>query len=141
MSEANQQQEEKQVVDYILHDNGIHEFIFYESSRKAVDAWITKTEEITAASEATPDQTVRYLYNQVTSGMQPANYAFRRSQDMIKKYPKRARSRTVFLTNPGFFVSLMDAFVKLLRTEDKDRVQFINGDKRDEAIAWLLSDS
>lgn len=133
-------QQEQQVIDYKLLENGIHLFKFTESSRRAVDAWIIKTEELTAASQAQPDKPVRYLYDQVESGMQPAYYAFQRSQAMLKNYPGRARSRAVFLINPGFFVSIMDTFIKLLRSEDKDKVQFFPAEQYDQAIAWLLRD-
>ncbi len=130
--------QQKQVVIYTLLENGIHEFKFLESSVNAIDQWIAKTEELTR--EVPADTTMRALYDQVQSGMQPAAYAFRVSQAMLKKYPNRAPTRTVFLVNKSFFVSLMQSFISLLRTANKDKVKFFNGDQRAEAIAWLLRD-
>ena len=127
-----------EAVTYSKLENGIHEFVFHESSRRALDQWIAKLEEV---YRATPEEeTIRAIYDQVESGMQPAAYSFRISNNMIKNLPHRNASRTVFLVNKGFFVSIMESFVRLIeRGEDKTR--FIDGDLRDEAINWLLEDN
>jgi hypothetical protein len=123
-------------VTYQLLDNGIHEFTFHESSTRALDVWIKKVEEVTAA--APKDRYIRSLYDQSVSGMQPLTYAFRVSQDMAKRIPDRPPSRTVFLVKPGFVTSLLDAFIRLMRGRDK--VRYLDGDQREEAIRWLLAD-
>lgn len=129
----------QQVVRHEQLENGIHLFVFMESSTQAIDQWIAKMDELTR--DTPPNTTLRALYDQVQSGMQPAAYAFRVSQAMLKKYPTRAKTRTVFLVNKSFFVSLMQSFISLLRTGATDKVRFYNGDQREEAIAWLLADN
>lgn len=130
------QTENKPPVTYQLLDNGIHEFTFHESSTRALDVWIAKVEEVNKA--APRDQPIRSIYDQSVSGMQPLTYAMRVSQDMAKRVPDRPPSRTVFLIKPGFVISLLDAFIRLMRGRDK--VRYLNADQRDEAIRWLLAD-
>jgi hypothetical protein len=127
----------EEVVTYSKLQNGIHEFVFHESSRRALDQWIAKLEEI---YRATPEgEIIRSIYDQVESGMQPAAYASRISNDMLKRLPHRNATRTVFLVNKSFFISIMESFVRLIE-RNTDKTRFIDGEKRDEAIAWLLAD-
>jgi len=126
-----------EAVTYTKLENGIHEFVFHESSRRALDQWVEKLEEI--YHETPEEETIRAIYDQVISGMQPAAYSFRISTNMLKRLSHRNPARTVFLVNKGFFVSIMESFVRLIE-RNVDKTRFIDGDKRDEAIEWLLAD-
>lgn len=128
--------QDKPACTYQLLDNGIHEFTFHESSIRALDEWIKVVEEITRG--APRDRVMRNLYDQSVSGMQPLTYAYRVAQDMAKRIPDRPPSRTVFLVKSGFVTLLLDAFIRLMRGRDK--VRYLDGNQREEAIRWLLSD-
>jgi hypothetical protein len=138
MATTNQTKQDETVVHYEQLENGVHYFRFTESSRRAIDQWIVKTEEITR--DTPQDQIIHYFYDQVESGMQPASYAFRKSQAAMAPYPNRAKSRTVFLVNKGFFVALMETFINLMRSGDTDTVRFFDSEDREKAMEWLLSD-
>ncbi len=123
-------------VELTLLENGIYQFVFKEATTRAVDEWIAQAETVI---ENTPSgETIRALYDNTKTGMLPMNYALRRANETMRKYPNRPPTRVAFLYMRGFLLSLAEAFVGMLRS--RDTVRFFRADRRDEAIAWLLKD-
>lgn len=123
---------------YHLLDNGIHEFTFRESSREAIDQFFGQLAEILQTTPTT--DTLRYLVD-ITLGdkqvsLTKMSWRFRR---LDMEIPVRARGRTAILHNPGALISFVDGFIRALAPL-KDVTRFFPVDRRDEAIAWVLSE-
>lgn len=118
-------------------DNGIHEFVFAESSRASFDVFIDQLDDITQATP--PHEKLYTLLDWRQSGMPPLRYAFQRSQTFVKRYPHHSGGRTAFLYRSGTLISLVQSFVDVLHS--KAQARFFVGDQREAAIAWLLEDA
>lgn len=118
-------------------ENGIYQFVFKEATTRAVDEWLTHAEWV--IQNTPPGETILTLYDNTQAGMLPMNYGLQRSKEIMRKYPNRPPSRVAFLFPSGFIISLVEAFVGILRSR-KDAVRFFQADRREEAIAWLLRD-
>jgi 16S rRNA C1402 (ribose-2'-O) methylase RsmI len=119
-------------------ENGIHEFIFYESSRRAIDSFFQQLEKILTA---TPHhETARYLVD-ITKGDREVSLVTmtQRFRKLEAQFPHRARGRTVILHKPGLLLAFIDNFIRAL-APNRDATRFFPVDKRAEAIAWLLSE-
>ena len=120
---------------YTHHENGIHEFEFTESSRKALDEWYAYIEDFYQGK--TEEKTVRVLVVQ-RSGQQPLSYAYKRAMELNRRYPDRPQLRYAFLNDSSGIMQLLSVFISMLRSRDPARYYSIS--RRDEAIAWLLSE-
>jgi len=118
-------------------ENGIYQFVFKEATTRAVDEWLIHAE--TVIQNTPSGEIIRALYDNTQAGMLPMNYGIQRAKELIRKYPDRPSSRVAFVFQRGFIISLVEAFVGMLRS-GSDVVRFFQAERRDEAIAWLLKD-
>jgi hypothetical protein len=126
---------EKQSVEYNYFDSlGVHQFLFTESSHRAVDEWLAGMSKIAIHNQH--DGTIRYILDNTLSGMIPLSYALKRLQEINKRFPDRPRTRVAVIHPQHFMISVMDSFFRLLRS-DKDVLRFFPTGRRDEAVAWL----
>jgi hypothetical protein len=123
-------------------ENGIHEFVFTESSRAAVDEWMSLLEQIYEQyADQTPELVRMSLIDVRQSGTLPLNYFFKSWQDWNRKHPAPTdtKGRVAGLHNVNeFVVGLVQSFANLFSPDTK--VSFFKGDKREDAIAWLLKE-
>ena len=82
---------EAHVCDYILHPNGIHEFIFREESKRAIDFWLAETERI--YQTAPSDKRVLFILDGSDFENLPLSYSFPRIKALNAQYPQRPPSR------------------------------------------------
>lgn len=126
--------------EYMLTEQGIHRFIFRQSTKEAIDDFFRKLEHIfTTTSNA---NTNRYIVDITQAGERDVSLVtnvqrFRRLETL---FPNRPRGRTVILHRPGLAYSFIDSFIRAI-APSRDITRFFPVDKRDEAIAWLLSES
>jgi len=126
--------------DYTLTEQGIHQFIFRESTKEAIDDFFRKLEHIfTVTADVT---TNRYIMDITQAGERDVSLVsnvqrFRRLETL---YPNRPRGRTVILHRPGLAYSFIDSFIRAI-APSRDVTHFFPVNQRDEAIAWLLSES
>jgi hypothetical protein len=123
---------------YTLLDNGVHELIFRESSREAIDEFFRHVESIL---KSTPGGDIARYVVDVTQAdravsMMGIIQRFRRLETQL---PKRARGRTAILHPQGSLLSFADGLIRAL-APTQDVTRFFPAGKRDEAIAWLLSE-
>ncbi|MBL8162350.1 MAG: hypothetical protein JNJ61_10230 [Anaerolineae bacterium] len=123
---------------YTRLDNGIHEFIFYDTSKQAVDDFFRILEGVLTQTPHT--ETARYIVD-ITKGDKEVSLVvmvqrFRRLEAQI---PHRARGRTVVLHKPGLILSFIDSFVRAL-APSRDVTRFFPVAERDAAIEWLLAE-
>jgi hypothetical protein len=123
---------------YTLRADGIHEFQFLASSKAAIDDFFQILEDILLAAPHT--DTLRYLVD-ITGGDREVSLVamtqrFRRLETQLQH---RARGRTAILHKPNLLIRFADEFIRAL-APSRDVTRFFPIEKRDEAIAWLLSE-
>ena len=124
--------------EYVLRPDGIHEFTFREGSRRSVDIWLDKTEEIFPTLIGR--EWARFLIDGSNIDSIPMAYAYPRLKALTKNYPNRPPTRGVILYRHGVLIPLIEAFAKLAGRGTEDDVRFIHVSKREEAIQWLLEE-
>ncbi len=120
---------------YSKIEPNIHEFIFTESSRKAVDEFIAIMQDI-AANPAEGE----IIHNLMDSsvGVQPIAYIFRRTRSMMKQFQSQSQSQSssklalILPTGP-----LVQGVEMMLRSFPSLQTRIFKPGERDKAILWL----
>lgn len=123
-------------MDYYHQDNGIHEFIFHESSNRALDAWFVHVERLWGKGD--PNSTVLFLIDTIDSGTQPLAYALARGRAIVRENPQRPLLRMAFIERNASMMKLIESFVRLV--DRRVRVRFFPMERRSEAVKWLLTE-
>ena len=126
--------------EYSVTNEGIHQFVFREPSKEAIDDFFRKLEHIFTITPSAG--TNRYIVDITQAGERDVSLVanvqrFRRLETL---YPQRPRGRTVILHRPGLAYSFIDSFIRAI-APSRDITRFFPVDKRDEAVAWVLSES
>lgn len=124
---------------YTRLENGVHEFIFRESSREAIDEFFRQLEPIL---KNTPDTDVARYIVDVTQADRAVSMMgiIQRFRKLETSMPRRARGRTALLHPQGSMLSFVDGLIRAL-APTQDQTKFFTAGKRDEALAWVLSDN
>ena len=126
--------------EYTVTEQGIHQFVFREPSKEAIDDFFHKLEYIFTT---TPNAgTNRYIVDITQAGEKDVSLVtnVQRFRRLDTLFPQRPRGRTVILHRPGLAYSFIDSFIRAL-APSRDVTRFFPVDKQDEAVAWLLSES
>lgn len=131
--------EQQMPVTYIYHDEtNIHEYVFLEGTREAVDQWYEYLHEIYhKAGEERPDA-LRILVDLTKVSQPPLSYAFQKAKSMLKELPDVPERRIGFLGASNTLLTILKPLIKLLRSDMK--VEFMMANRRDEMVTWLLDD-
>jgi hypothetical protein len=124
------------IMEFRQYPNGVYEFYFFESSKRAVDAWLAEIEKF---YKLPPETKVRILVNTTYCHDQPLAYAFRRAGELIPKYPNRPRPMYyVFLGSKKvtFMRQFLMEFVRRLNTGDKT-IYLYGEEEFQRAMNWL----
>jgi hypothetical protein len=126
--------------EYTITEQGVHQLIFRESTKEAIDEFFHVLERIfiDTANQATN----RYIVDITQAGQKDVSLVsnvqrFRRLETL---FPNRPRGRTVILHRPGLAYTFIDSFIRAI-APSRDITRFFPVDKRDEAVAWVLSES
>ncbi|MCU0514962.1 MAG: hypothetical protein MUE40_20595 [Anaerolineae bacterium] len=122
-------------VTLVRHPQHLYEFIFHHASRESLDDWYLYVEAIYQFPSET---VVRMLIDTRQSGDLPLQYAYQKARQALARHPRRPTPMYyVFLTRPDrpAVLRLLDTFIRLLGT--KDKVHYLYGDRREEALAVL----
>jgi hypothetical protein len=124
---------------YTRLENGVHEFIFRESSREAIDEFFRQLEPILKNTPST--EIARYIVD-VTQADRAVSMMgiIQRFRKLETSMPRRARGRTALLHPQGSMLSFVDGLIRAL-APTQDQTKFFAAGSRDEALAWVLSDS
>jgi hypothetical protein len=121
---------------YILHDNGIHEFILMEATRRGVDQLVELINQL--YDKTTPDETV-YEIIEFRGGMPPISYAVQRAREQLARYPKMPKLRAVILYDTDLFISFIIPLANVIFSRVNNlNVKYYPKSNREAAIAWLL---
>jgi len=119
---------------YTLHENGIHEYSLVTPTREGYDELLTHLDRVFRDSPA--DEHLRSLID-FSSGFPPLQYAFQRTQVLLKKYPNRTKgSKVAYLYTSSTLISMVRSFISLFRLNNSDN-RFFNVAEREKAMAWL----
>lgn len=127
--------------ELITHGNGIHEFVFYESTRKTVDVFFDAIEVIL---RDTPLDENIYLMCDLQSGLPSLRYAMKRSKDLTANYFKshtRGKAQhTMYIafvmeTNPLMQTFML--FVEQLARGGNTPIKLF--DTRSSAMEWFMN--
>ncbi len=127
--------EKRAASEYIYHPDGIHEIIYNEVSREAVDQYMNHFDYIISITPK--DQTLLLLSNGTkVVEMQPVTYMMSRFRAVMQKYPQRPAIRVAILYGSVRFIDLVNGLFRMF-VRGRDRMRFFKAEERDEAIAWL----
>ena len=126
--------------EYTVTEQGIHQLIFRDSTKEAIDEFFRVLEQIFTSTSS--ETTNRYIVDISQSGERDVSLVsnvqrFRRLETM---FPNRPRGRTVIIHRPGLAYSFIDSFIRAI-APSRDITRFFATDKRNEAMTWLLSES
>ncbi len=122
---------------YTRYANGIHEYVLANGSREAYDDFLIHLDRV--FRDAPADEGLRSLID-FSNGFPPLQYAFQRTQVLLKKYPNRTSgSKVAYLYTSSTLISVMKSFISLFRLSNSDN-RFFSIEERDEALRWLAEE-
>lgn len=124
-------------------ENGIHEFVFLNNTRLAVDDYFAILEASPMAQGEKTAEVLCALIELREPGMPPVGYMLQRYREFIKGRKNRLPPtiRTVFLYRTGFILSTVRSFLRLVPTPKQANRRFFPVSERAAAEAWLLDDN
>lgn len=135
-------QETTEKITYRYHaETHIHEYIFQEATRQAVDEWIDRIAQLyrDAFEQGLPDHPLRVLVDLTQVRQQPPlPHAYRQAKEMGKEFETLPPRRFCFLGDSMVFGSMMKVFINMLRKDVQ--YEFMSSTEREAAIDWLLAE-
>ena len=119
-------------------DNGIFDIVYARSSHQTADEYLTHLDEL-YSGKSPQDPTMRVMVDFSHSDVLPLNYMLPKIRRFIMNHPFRPATRNVYLINDNNYAHFLDTVVNMLRAP-RDKVRYFKASKRDDAIAWLLTD-
>ena len=120
---------------YVLHENGIHEFVINRPTKLAVDELVGYIN--TKLNDIPPDQTVRELVD-FSVGVPPIAYMARQARATIGSSAP-PNLRVALLYQQSTAITILRTLVDLVQLGTV-HVKAFRAPQRGEAIEWLLSD-
>lgn len=126
----------------IEHDNGIHELIFHEATRHAVDEYLGIVETILEKQLAGGEAIIHLLIDLSEAGAPPFAYITQQGRKMLHEHHKERDAihlKSAFLAKDSTktVLSLAETFVKMLAIDASFKV--FDWTKRHDAEDWLLN--
>lgn len=123
---------------HIAHDNGIHEFIFPDSSDETLDWWFEQLDEIYVQHAG--EKIVCFLY--VVGDSLPSLAAvMTRVRAQNRRLSGRPATCTAVLYNSPTTMTYLNIFAQIANVVGRDTTRFFRTDQRQDAIEWLLQGS
>lgn len=118
--------------EYSHLEGNIHEFVFREGNRQAIDEWISQTEAILQATQA---DSFYQLVDASSVRDVPLSYAYQRIKTLSPQYEHVRYWRVAFIHSHSALVFLVNTYINMLRRPIK--AHFFVPEEREAAIAWL----
>jgi hypothetical protein len=115
-------------------DDSIHQFVFIEASREAVDEYLRHLQ--TVIEQLKDDEPLLMLMDLRPDGIPPLKYALTTSKRFFARYPNLPPTKAAYITNSTTLVGLGLSVLSLIGTETKRR-NFSDHEEY-QAIEWLL---
>jgi hypothetical protein len=121
---------------YTVLDNGIHKFVFNESTRSAVDQHVVVLSQLYETSKS--DALLKILIDLRPAGWPPMSYTMSSMRKLNAQFPKAPKQRYAFLYSQGALFSVAQSFFGIINRNMNTPAQFFKGDMEPAAIEWLL---
>ena len=121
---------------YTRLDNGIHEFVFTESSRGAVDELADHIKTILDTTPADAPPTC-YLVDNSQAEVVPLIYTRTRIKELDAYRPEGRAPGRLAVVYEGMMGTLANSILALTV---KNRIRFFKPSDRDAAMTWLLQE-
>ena len=133
-----------ETVNLTEHDNGIHEVVFHEATRQAVDDYMTIVTSIIEKQLAGAEAKVHLLVDLSESGAPPFAYITQEGRKMLHEHHHDREGihlKGAFLAKDSTktVLSLAETFIKMLPIDASFKV--FDWTKRHDAEDWLLNDA
>ncbi len=119
-------------------DNGIHEFIFREASREAVDEWFLHLDQLTRSVPS--DAMLHLLVRSTADNPLPVTYMIKSAHNWVLDNPHVYTARVAFLHRSNFYYPHAKSFIRAWQMSNGIAVRFYASDRRHDAVEWLLTD-
>jgi hypothetical protein len=120
-------------------EQDIHEFVFTEASRKAIDEWFAHLDTI--QQSARPLTVMRFLVRSTAPEPMPIAYALKCAQKWAQENPTMHTSRVAFVHRSEFFYPYIKSFVRSWQMNYGNLIRFFPADRYEDAVRWLLADN
>lgn len=121
--------------EYLVTDDGVHLMVMYESSRDAVDMWLSHMTDLMHHLYIHHDAYAPVLLDLREPGMMPVGYATYAVQLWAKEYPRPPMIDLAVVYRYGLLHKLAQALSYLSRIEDG--VRLFHKGRYDDALLWL----
>lgn len=122
---------------YTLLPNGVHEFVFQESSRASVDQWV---DQLVYILDTKPKEiTLPIIVDTRQSGMLPIAYMIQKLRDIYLDYGQRPAMRLAFLSENNALMVFIQLLAGVAAASDIQSLQYQQFNTSDAATEWLLS--
>ena len=124
-------------ITYRLHQNGLHELIYNESSHEAVDAFFSYISRF--AEDGHPDDVYCILNDLRFSNHQPLNYYFSSLRAINQKYDVQNRPKAriaLVYGNNSPFVGTVDALIRVINPA-RVKIRLFSSVDYPIAVEWL----
>lgn len=122
-------------VRYHREPDGYYVLTFFESSNRAVDQWVEHITHIMHLSEGAG--CICILYDIRRSGLLPMMYMAERGKELTEKFPVCPPLRIAAVYENRLFFRLVEKFVDLVTSRQRDRFQFFKSSEYENACQWL----
>jgi hypothetical protein len=123
---------------YTLLPNAVHEFVFHESSRAAVNQWIDQLAHILDTSPKASVLPIVVDTRQVET-LLPVAYLIQKLRDIYLDYNWRPSMRLAFLSGNSSMIVFVQFLAELAAFSKAKRIEYYQSYSQDEAYAWLLT--
>jgi hypothetical protein len=131
------------VCTYTYLDGNVHQYVFSQSTRSAVDEWLAIADQLLIQYPTAPGQIARVLFDTCQSGPLPLFYAFQRSAEWNRRHasvyrPLMQKTAYLYPDRDQSYNAIMSQLSKVFAPAYFVPKYF--GEDRAAAIAWLLTD-
>jgi hypothetical protein len=140
IAEVANMETEQNLCEYKYHDNDVHEFIYNDVGRDAVDEYFAHFERIAKTLPA--GSVFRILTNgSRIKDTQPVRYMFVRLQTILRTLPHRPTFRVALLAaEDNSMTKILDTIFRAL-LRGHDRLRFFRASEYEQAVEWLLKEN
>ncbi len=123
-------------ITYEHVSDNVHVFRTVRASRKAVDEYLGKLEEL--MQNHPPDEPFCFIVDLRATGLPSLAYTMRESRALLRRVTLPEDIRVVYLHNNDMMLHTMNVFLTTMRIKSERLI--LNGVRYDEALRWLCTE-
>ena len=123
---------------YIVHDNGVHDFILETDSRIGVDVVISTLRELFEDAES--HEMLRIIVDMHKPKNPPLLYAFEQVMILYQNFPNHPPLRICYVYEKALTKLLTATYASAVSPAERVERKFMPHDYRESAMEWVLAD-